>query len=525
MISFLLNALLAAGAPAPDVVVVCPAAFQTALEPWLALRRAQGRVVEVLPADRSPQEIKAAIRAVHEARPGPAVLLVGDAEPAADEDPTIRARCVRTYHAPARVNVLFGSEPEIATDDGYVDFDDDGVPECPIGRLPVDSAEELSRLVERILAYEHSTDFGPWRRRINFVAGVGGFGPVADTALENAAKTLLTRYMPAGFATSMTYAGPTSPYSPGPAAFQSAALGRFNEGCLLWVYIGHGSRREVDRIRTPLGAYPILGVRDAAALAPRPQPPLACFLSCYSGAFDGADDCLAEEMLRADGGPIGVMCGSRVTMPYAMSILGQELMTSLFHDRRATLGDVLCRAKSSSVGKPRDDDESRRFDALATMLMPMAADLEAQRREHVHLFNLLGDPLLRLRHPEDVPLLVSKEAAPGASLAVRGKSPIAGRATIELVVRRDRLTFAPPDCDPHDDSPSACLLRLETYRRANDPRLFGIEQELPVGEFSFALPVPAEARGDCHVRVYVEGREAFALGSADVRVLKPVRTK
>jgi hypothetical protein len=33
-----------------------------------------------------------------------------------------------------------------------------------------------------------------------------------------------------------------------------------------------------------------------------------------------------------------------------------------------------------------------------------------------------------------------------------------------------------------------------------------------------SLEVPHEARGPCHLRVFVEGREDFALGSADVEV-------
>jgi hypothetical protein len=498
---------LAAATPAPDVVVVCPPALQSALGPWLAHRRAEGRVVEVVAPGSTPEAVKAPLTEAFARQPKLNVVLVGDTDAG-----------VPTHLAQARVNVMFGSEPEIATDNWYVDFDDDGVPDAPIGRLPVDTPEELSRLIGRIVGYERSTDVGPWRRRINLVAGVGGFGALADTAIEGAAQTLLTRYLPPAFATTMTYAGATSPYCPGPQSFQSIALGRFNEGCLMWVYMGHGSRREVDRIATPEGYYPILSARDTAALASRSSPPLACFLSCYSGAFDGVEDCLAEEMLRAEGGPIAVLCGSRVALPYAMSILGQELMTAVFERRVETVGHMLLEAKRNSVLRPRDDAESKQFDALATMLMPMAADLDAQRREHLTLFNLLGDPLLKLRHPEAVPLSAPGEAVPGASIAVRGASPIAGRATVELVVRRDRFTFTPTVCDPRDVSPAACSARLDTYRKANDPCLTTTMIDLPAGSFDFDLTIPPEARGDCHVRVYVEGANAFALGSADVRV-------
>lgn len=515
--------MLGAAPVAPDVVVICPAPFRPALEPWLAYRRGQGHTVEVLAAELPTADIRTHLQAVHAARPELAVVLVGDAHPPAN-DLAAANHCVPTFLAPAKVNVLFGSEPEIATDVGYVDFDGDGLPEASIGRLPVDTPEQLTQLTRRIIAYESSTNFGPWRRRINFVAGVGGFGPVADAAIENAAKTLLTRHLPAGVETTMTYAGPTSPYYPGSAAFQTTALERFNEGCLMWVYIGHGSRRGLDEIRNPDGATPILNVRHAPSLAAEAHPPLACFLSCYSGAFDGAEDCLAEEMLKSDGGPIGVLCGSRVTMPYAMSILGQELMTGFFRDATPTLGAVLRNAKRNTIERERTDAESRQFDAAATMLMPMAADLVAQRREHLYLFNLLGDPLLRMPQPQAVPLAAEKEVVAGEMLTVRGTSPLAGRAIVELVVRRDRLTFRPPEREPHDRSPAAADERWDTYQRANDLRLSFVERELPAGPFEVALPVPPTAKGECHVRVYVAGAPGCGLGSTDVKAVAAKRT-
>lgn len=528
MTTLFLVALLAAAPsapPAPDVVVVCPAVFLPELEPWLAHRRAEGHVVGVLPADRSPEDIKAALHEAYKQQPQLSVVLVGDAEPGADRDPALRARCVPAKFYHARVNVIFGSEPEIATDNWYVDFDDDGVPEASIGRLPVDTPAELSRLVERILTYERSADFGVWRRRINLVAGLGGFGAVADTALENAAKTLLTRHVPAGFDTTMTYAGKTSPYYPGAAMFGGCAVNRFCEGGLMWVYLGHGSRHEVDRIVTPQGAYPILRAQDLPLLKAGRGTPLACFLSCYSGAFDGPQDCLAEEMLRVDGGPVGVMCGSRVTLPYAMSVLGQELMSAMFQNRATTIGRVLLDAKRASVFKSRDDAESKQFDALATMLMPMAPDLDAQRRENVALFNLLGDPLLKVRHPQAVEVATAPEVTAGERLAIRGTTQLAGKARIELVVRRDRLAFAPPERNADETSLAGREERYATYERALDTRLNAAAAVFPAGPFELHLDVPATAKGDCHVRVYVEGDKACALGSADVRVRAAKRTE
>ena len=144
------------------------------------------------------------------------------------------------------MNVQYGSDPEIATDNWYADLDDDRVPELAVGRLPCDSAAELSCLVQRIIDYETSRDFGPWRRQVHFVAGLGGFGAMADAVLEAAAKSLIGDGIPSAYATTMTYGSWQSPYCPDPRQFQQVTIERFNEGSLFWVYMGHGELRAVD---------------------------------------------------------------------------------------------------------------------------------------------------------------------------------------------------------------------------------------------------------------------------------------
>jgi hypothetical protein len=502
----------------PDVAVVCPALFRETLVPWFEHRAKQGHVAVIIDSLLEPEAIKERLHTLYKANSKLSVVLVGDAEAASLYDRAVRARCVPTHHSEAKVNVVFGSEPQIAGDNWYVDFDDDGLPEANIGRMPVDTRAELARLIGRIIEYEKSLDFGLWRRRINFVAGIGNFGAFADAALEGACKTLLTRYLPPAFDSTMTYASWQSPYCPGLPLFQRTAIGRFNEGCLMWVYIGHGLPREVDRVPAPEGSYPILRAADVPALRARRTPPLAVFLSCYTGAFDGREDCLAEEMLRSEGGPISVLAGSRVTLPYAMSILGQEMMIACFQERHLTLGDVVRSAKRSSVARPRDTLEARQYDAIAATLMPMAADLTAQRREHVDLFNLLGDPLLRLPQPHSVPLTAPADTRAGETIKVSGTSPIGGRAVIEFVVRRDRMVAAPPAREGYDGSPAGLAEFTTTYARANDTRLAAEEVELSPGPFTLSIGVPAEARGECHVRIFVEGAEGYGLGSADVKV-------
>src|SRR6185369_9903638 len=223
-----------------DAVIVAPREFLPALNPLIEYRQKQGRRFAYVPTSVRTDEIRTAIRNIARGGELKYVLIVGDAEPTARMNPTVAARCVPTQLIPATINVKFGSEPQIASDNWYADLDDDNLPDVAIGRIPADSPAELSRIVGKILAYERNNDFGPWRQRVNFIAGVGGFSPLLDTFLEKATSKLLTSGIPAAYDTRMTYGSWRSPFCPDPRLFHATAVERHNEGCLFWIYIGHG---------------------------------------------------------------------------------------------------------------------------------------------------------------------------------------------------------------------------------------------------------------------------------------------
>jgi hypothetical protein len=158
---------------------------------------------------------------------------------------------------------------------------------------------------------------------------------------------------------------------------------------------------------------------------------------------------------------------------------------------------------------------------VAKAISPRPDLLAEERREHLHLFNLLGDPLLRLPAPAEVPLTVAADVDAGGRLTIEGVSPVAGRMIVELSCRRDRLTFTPP---PRTELPpvAEALVRLdEVYQRANDHRWTSQYLDVVPGAFHTTLDVPTEAQGHAHVRVFLEGADACALGAADVYVRRP----
>ncbi len=513
------QAQLAAGI---DTAVVCPAVFRPALEPWVQLRQQQGHKLAFVAADGTAADIQTRIRALAGQQAGlKFVLLIGDVPPRLGGQVAATAATVPTFHTPAKVIKLLGRDEEIAGDNRYGDLDGDGVADLAIGRLSVETPEQLKTVVAKILAHEQRAFCGPTRRRIHFVAGLGGFGALADKVLELCAQRFICDGVPVEYDTSMTYASWASPYCPPLEMFCHTALARMNEGSLFWVYIGHGHPRGLDWIRLPDNRYQsIMSCDDASRLQCQQGAPVALFLACYTGAFDLPEKCLAEELLHSPGGPVAVFSGSRVTMPYAMTVLGQELLKECFVNQRATIGEIMLHAKRNLVLGQREGTTARLLDSLAATL-GFHSDLDAERREHLELFNLLGDPLLRVPRPGAMELTAPATAAGGTVIDISGTCSLDGPCTVEVVVPRDKLTFNPGAKSAPSGSPAQRENYGKLYDRANDRRLVSIQTECRQGRFTARLPLPEGYVGKCHVIGYLQGQGEAALGTSELELTAP----
>ncbi|NIP85183.1 MAG: hypothetical protein GTO03_06340, partial [Planctomycetales bacterium] len=454
-------------ATAADVVVVCPPRFRQALGPWLSYRRAEGYEIELIGGGPTAADVRRRVRRVAATGSLQAVVLVGDCDARPDDG---SRESVPTTYVAADAIPRYGGEQEIATDNAYGDLDGDHIPDVAVGRLSVEDPQQLATIVRKIIAYETSQDFGPWRRQINLVAGGGGFGPLVDGLIEHTTRVFLAGGIPAAYHTSLTHASWTSPYCPDPRKFSQTTLERLNEGCLFWIYMGHGRPHALDHVNLPDRSFPILTTHDLARLACPSPGPVALFISCYAGAFDAPQACLAEQMVRHPRGPVAVVAGSRLTLPYAMAVLGAGLMTECFQSQRPTLGELLVRAKQRAAALQPPDARRAALDSLGRLFSGSREEMAGQRRDHLHLFNLVGDPLLRLYYPQPVRLEVPPTASPGETITVTGHTPLAGRATLELVVRRDRLTFSPPPRKTYQPQEKFLADFDEVYRQANDPQ-------------------------------------------------------
>ncbi len=196
---------------AADVIVVRPAAWQSSLERWKAYRETQGYRIIELDSAATAQEIRTAIKKIaSRATETPhSILLTTDCGVLADKQIAIPT----CYH-PSTALIKFGGDAEIASDSTYGDLNDDNLPDIAVGRIPADSAEQLARMLDRTIAFEQSQDASQWRRDIHVIAGVGGFGALADGAIEMTTRRFLADRIPGWADLTMTQASPRSLYCP-----------------------------------------------------------------------------------------------------------------------------------------------------------------------------------------------------------------------------------------------------------------------------------------------------------------------
>jgi len=513
VLALLMSAPEASSSEGFDTLVVCPQQYVAAMRPWFEYRMQQGHRIGVVTEVHSKAKIRTTIRDAAKSGPLQQVLLVGDV--VADKSGEVG---IPVHYQKAVVNVHFGSEPELPTDNYYADLDDDQIPDLAVGRFSVSSEEELKTIVDKTIDYESKLSPGDWQRRLHFVAGVGGFGSAVDTMMETVTKKFLTDEIPPHFEAIVAQGSWRSIYCPDPREFRDEVVRQLNDGSLFWVYMGHGHVETLDYIRVPNDAYPILTNQDVAALRNETASPIAIFLSCYTGAFDAPRDCLAEKLHRKKGGPVAVFAGSRVTMPYAMSVMGTEMLQQFFDEQQPTLGQLLLHAKREAMQQTGKSGNRKMLDTMAALVSPKPKLLREERLEHMALFNLLGDPLLKLPHAAPVEVTAPEVAHPGTSIEIAGQTSLPGKVRVELVCRRDGCVAKLAKRSTYEPLHEELSQYTTTYRSANDRLWQVVDAQQADGKFQAKLAIPETCQGPCHVRVWVEGESQVGLGSQDIAI-------
>jgi len=387
------------------------------------------------------------------------------------------------------------------TDNAYGDLDGDDVPEVAVGRLPVSSAEEVSAYLDKAKRHELDHAPGPWDRRVAIYAGQPGFDDALDGAIETAVlegiDTVDYNYEVLG-----VYDEPDSDYYYTP--FEDKVIDFFNDGAVLTTYLGHGSSAWADGLPTDR-VHELVGTT---------RMPFAAFFACLNGDFKGDEDSLAEIVLAQPEGPVGAFASVDISDVYGNTVLPYELQRAIFDGGHQTIGQAIVEAKRQAVD---NDDDFR--DLASTYAVVFGYDEEAQERvlrQHLDLYNLLGDPALTLNLPTEDVELVSDGDFDSGSLVITAETPsvVSGTATVTLEVERTVILEALEELEDDLDAETA----QANWAKAMDKTIADATAEVVDGRVEVSLDYDASELpfADYFVKIIAWDESVSAVGVLQV---------
>ncbi|MCP9496530.1 MAG: C25 family cysteine peptidase [Pyrinomonadaceae bacterium MAG19_C2-C3] len=342
-----------------DYVIVTHRTFTDALAPLVALRQSQGLSVKVVDIEdvydeynfgnRAPRALRdffqnAFANWVTKPRFG---LFVGDAS----YDPRDYSCQFSALTSPAStptrncfgqtdfIPTKFYDSPyiETATDDYFVDFDEDSLPSLALGRLPVRTLAEAQALINKIVTYDQNGAQGSAARGYVSVADRPGsdgysFKQDADAVAQGFSNDVPKHMFVRPFDDSQT------------AAVRASILESINNGATLVNYIGHGTANRWT------GAG-LLSNDDAPNLTNANRLSIFVMMTCFNGYFinpDPTNFSLAEALLKAPNGAIAVWASSGETIPTGQHLMNKRFYQSIIGEQGVTIGEATLRAKTTT---------------------------------------------------------------------------------------------------------------------------------------------------------------------------------
>lgn len=385
---------------------LAPAALHAALAPLVAQRQAQGYTVQVVDVQGiydlwsfgavSPNAIRQFLRylwATAQPRPA-AVTLVGDG--------TADPRDYAGYHnrtlIPPYLAMVDPWIGETACDACYAQLDGadplaDPWPDLALGRLPVNTAGELTSLVGKLVSYERNQSWIGQHPTVAYLADnardadgnadpAGDFAAYADSgaALQPSTATVARLYYDPWSASA------AQPWrEPDAGRAHQRALDLLNQGAALVNYVGHSNTWQwavTDFTADP--AY-LLGLYDPDGLQNRGHPSVLLEMTCLTAAFQTVaplPTTIDERLLlHPSGGMVAIWGPTGQSIASGHDALQRGFYAALWHSRSRPIIGALTAAGVDELLRTGSNSEAQTawaFVLLGDPLMPLQVN-PAQR--------------------------------------------------------------------------------------------------------------------------------------------------
>jgi len=321
-----------------DLIIITHKNWAARANDWASYRRAQGLSAEVVDVEDVYDEFNfgvlsaVSIRSFLKYASGnwnttpKYVLLIGDAT----YDPKNYTGNGNNNFIPTKlVDTVY---TETGSDDALADFNDDGLTELAIGRLPVRDGETVARLLNKVAAFEQSAAQG-FSRGVIFASDLpNGYD------FEGLSNRVRNQLPPSVDSFMINRSGTDA---------RANLLAEMNNGRFFVNYSGHGTAAAwVD------GSF--FGTSDAPRLT---NDNLSVFtmLTCLNGYFINAgatstSDGLAEALLKTPKGAAASWASSGLTTPDVQEIMATRFYNQLGAGNFTRLGDLIKDAKTAIDG-------------------------------------------------------------------------------------------------------------------------------------------------------------------------------
>ncbi len=374
------------------------------------------------------------------------------------------------------------------TDFGYSLPNAEGIPTAHVGRFPARTLTELRGMVQKTVEFEHDATLAAWQNRLVLLVGNPGGGVLPEMFVQQSLRTHLASLHPVWELRSLVNIS-SSPYYLARPEDRQTALQYLQQGELFSIYLGHsgaeGMGLDARFIRRQ--DWSELNVAQGAG------PFFTC--GCWACQSNEHGDGYGLAAMRNPTGPVAVIgaSGESYSAPGQLAVEG--LLSCLTHPPfPERLGEYWLASQHGLARGPMDGTTFALLDAADGT--GGKVPLSTQRREHLEMWMLLGDPALRLPTVTvDISLQAAGTVGAGKTVEVHGTLPPRVRgAAVRVTLERPRQS-APAGLEkvPANSAENRAAREhafAANHHRANSFVLTAAETKAASNEFVASLTAP-----------------------------------